>query len=90
MQAERKPRKSVQFEDSTIIVDSDGQVTEGGAMNGDKDSAASHATGTSASPHYNGGNGSNLQETGEDKEVEEVTDMFAGLAKKVRPCRISS
>ncbi|KAF2686219.1 hypothetical protein K458DRAFT_416524 [Lentithecium fluviatile CBS 122367] len=61
--AERKPRKSVQFEDSTIIVDSDGQVTEGGAMNGEKDSAASHAT-------------------GDDKEVEEMTDMFAGLAKK--------
>jgi translation initiation factor 2 subunit 2 len=81
MQAERKPRKSVQFEDSTTIVDSDGQVTEGGAMNGDKDSAASHATGTNA--HHAGSNNIDFLETGEDKEVDEVTDMFAGLAKKV-------
>lgn len=59
---ERKPRKSVQFENNTTVVDSDGQVIEGDAVNGEKDSAESHATG--------------------DKEVDEVTDMFAGLAKK--------
>ena len=63
MSTERKPRKSVAFEDNTTIVDSDGQVTESAPMNGDKDSAESHAA-------------------GEDKEVDEVTDMFAGLAKK--------
>lgn len=60
--AERKPRKSVQFENNTTVVDSDGQVTEGDAVNGEKDTAESHATG--------------------DKEVDEVTEMFAGLAKK--------
>lgn len=62
-------------------------------MNGDKESAASHAAGTfsshiaprahndpeniSADPHV----------TGEDKEVDEMTDMFAGLkkSKKKKP-----
>ncbi|KAF2635680.1 hypothetical protein P280DRAFT_473612 [Massarina eburnea CBS 473.64] len=61
--ADTKPRKSVAFEDSTTIVDSDGQVTESAGMNGDKASAESHAP-------------------GDDKEVDEVSDMFAGLAKK--------
>ncbi|KAK3197470.1 hypothetical protein GRF29_216g360693, partial [Pseudopithomyces chartarum] len=60
--AERKPRKSVAFEDNTTIVDSDGQVTESQPVNGDKESAASHTA-------------------GEDKEVDEVTDMFANLKK---------
>ncbi|KAJ4304493.1 translation initiation factor eIF-2 beta subunit [Kalmusia sp. IMI 367209] len=64
--AERKPRKSVAFEDNTTIVDSDGQVTESAPVTGDKETAASHAA-------------------GEDKDVEEVTDMFAGLAKKKKP-----
>ncbi|KAF2449814.1 hypothetical protein P171DRAFT_427966 [Karstenula rhodostoma CBS 690.94] len=61
--AERKPRKSVAFEDNPTIVDSDGQVTESTAMNGDKESATSHAA-------------------SDDKAVDEVTDMFAGLSKK--------
>ncbi|CAI6333820.1 unnamed protein product [Periconia digitata] len=59
--AERKPRKSVAFEDNTTIVDGDGQVMESAEMNGEKNSAESHSA---------------------DKEVDEVTDMFAGLAKK--------
>ncbi|KAL1600560.1 translation initiation factor eIF-2 beta subunit [Paraconiothyrium brasiliense] len=79
---ERKPRKSVAFEDNTIIVDSDGQVTESAAMNGDKESAASHAAGTSFESDDTADNGADAQIIGEDKEVDEVTDMFAGLAKK--------
>ncbi|KAF1958230.1 hypothetical protein CC80DRAFT_442035 [Byssothecium circinans] len=82
-ETERKPRKSVAFEESTIIVDSDGQVTESAAMNGEKNSAESHAAGTTTAPHnnYTGGNDADTQYTG-DKEVDEATDMFAGLAKK--------
>ena len=83
-QAERKPRKSVQFEDSTTIVDSEGQATEGGPTNGDKESAESHAPGTR--PHHTDTENTeaDVEETADDKEVDEVTDMFAGLAKKVR------
>lgn len=82
---DRKPRKSVAFEDSATIVDSDGQVTESTAMNGDKNSAESHASGTSPPLAQNPNkkhNSANILCIGEDKEVEEVTDMFAGLAKK--------
>ncbi|KAF2114621.1 domain found in IF2B/IF5-domain-containing protein [Lophiotrema nucula] len=64
---ERKPRKSVAFSEGATIVDSDGQVTESTEVNGRKNSAESHARGESE---------------GADKEVDEVTDMFAGLAKK--------
>jgi translation initiation factor 2 subunit 2 len=82
--AERKPRKSVAFEDTTTLVDSDGQVTESASMNGDKESAASHAAGTSLPPANSVNIDANAHMTGEDKdkEVDEVTDMFAGLAKK--------
>lgn len=85
--AERKPRKSVAFEDNTTIVDSDGQVTESAAMNGDKDSAASHTAGmlaTILAPRAldTANIGTDAQITGEDKDVDEVTDMLAGLAKK--------
>ncbi|KAF1971248.1 hypothetical protein BU23DRAFT_646789 [Bimuria novae-zelandiae CBS 107.79] len=86
--AERKPRKSVAFEDNTTIVDSDGQVTETAAMNGEKDSAASHTAGTSilpAMPQAHDGRANiaaDAQSTGEDKDVDEVTDMLAGLQKK--------
>lgn len=85
---ERKPRKSVAFEDNTTIVDSDGQVTESAPMNGDKDSAESHAAGmsilaTGCVAHNKPVNfGTDAPHLGEDKEVDEVTDMFAGLAKK--------
>jgi hypothetical protein len=82
-QAERKPRKSVQFEDSTTIVDVDGEATEGGPTNGDKDSAESHAPGTQSSHTTTASNGADSQAIDADKEVDEVTDMFAGLAKKV-------
>ena len=54
-------------------------------MNGDKDSAEGHAASAGKMDHI-------LEiyqsltsgATGDDKEVEEVTDMFADLAKKVR------
>ena len=42
---ERKPRKSVAFSEGTTIVDSNGDVTESGEVNGDKESAESHAAG---------------------------------------------
>lgn len=77
---ERKPRKSVAFSEGATIVDSDGQVTESTEVNGGKNSAESHATGMRACTEY-------CEEcaltrgTG-DKEVDEVTDMFANLAKK--------
>ncbi|MCJ1259272.1 hypothetical protein MMC24_007108 [Lignoscripta atroalba] len=66
--AERKPRKSVAFSEGTTIVDSNGDVSE---MNGttDKSTAESHST------HV-------PEETTSDKNVDEVTDMFKGLAKK--------
>ncbi|KAJ4350806.1 translation initiation factor eIF-2 beta subunit [Ascochyta clinopodiicola] len=67
--AERKPRKSVAFSEGTTIVDSDGQVTESKETNGGKSSAESHSTGSPAL-------------AGDDKDVEEVTEMFADLAKK--------
>ncbi|EGP92506.1 unnamed protein product [Zymoseptoria tritici ST99CH_1A5] len=66
--AELKPRKSVAFAEDQIVVDSDGNVTDAnGAHDGEKDSAASHSK-----------DGAN----GEDKQVDEMTAMFEGLAKK--------
>lgn len=82
---ERKPRKSVAFEDSTIVVDGDGQVTASSAVNGEKASAESHAAGRSLGQraHKIWGNiVADMRDTGDDKDVDEVTDMFAGLAKK--------
>ncbi|KAI5359564.1 Putative translation initiation factor IF2/IF5 domain-containing protein [Septoria linicola] len=61
-------RKSVAFADGQTIVDSEGNITHdtNGTHDGDKDSAATHS-----------------KENGEgDKEVDEVTAMFEGLAKK--------
>ncbi|KAF2628078.1 hypothetical protein BU25DRAFT_339737 [Macroventuria anomochaeta] len=79
--AERKPRKSVAFSEGTTIVDSDGQVTESKETNGGKPSAESHSTVPLADKHT-----SNVEltceVTGDDKDVEEVTEMFADLAKK--------
>jgi translation initiation factor 2 subunit 2 len=82
---ERKPRKSVAFSEGATIVDSNGDVTESKEMNGDKDSAETHSAGAGETVYImatekalTGGT------TGDDKEVEEVTDMFADLAKKVR------
>ena len=62
---DRKPRKSVAFAEGETIVDEDGAVKETNGLNGDKDSAESHA-----------------KENGENKEVDEMTAMFEGLAKK--------
>ncbi|KAK4539458.1 hypothetical protein LTR36_010935 [Oleoguttula mirabilis] len=68
---ERKPRKSVAFAEGQTIVDGNGDVTTetNGAHDGDKDSATSHAK-----PDDTADDG--------DKEVDEVTAMFDGLAKK--------
>ncbi|KAK5127181.1 hypothetical protein LTR85_008542 [Meristemomyces frigidus] len=64
---ERKPRKSVAFAEGQTIVDGNGDVTEtNGVHDGEKDSATSHAK----------------ADDGGDKEVDEVTAMFEGLAKK--------
>ncbi|MCJ1471438.1 hypothetical protein MMC13_000077 [Lambiella insularis] len=66
---ERKARKSVAFSEGTTIVDSNGDVTE---MNGtsDKTTAESHSTPPQESASVG------------DKDVDEVTDLFKGLAKK--------
>jgi len=65
---ERKARKSVAFSEGTTIMDSNGEVTE---MNGtsDKSTAQSHATSPPAV-------------IATDKDVDEVADLFKGLAKK--------
>ena len=88
---ERKPRKSVAFSEGATIVDSDGQVTESKEMNGGKSTAESHSgepsppTGQDTYTHNTEKQGLTRGVTdGADKEVEEVTDMFADLAKKVR------
>lgn len=83
--ADRKPRKSVAFSQGTTIVDSDGQVTESNEANGGKSSAESHSTARQDAHMRDTDLGLISGVTGDaDKEVEEVTDMFADLAKKVR------
>ncbi|MCJ1385863.1 hypothetical protein MMC17_008987 [Xylographa soralifera] len=66
---ERKARKSVAFSEGTTIVDSNGEITE---MNGtsDRTTAESHSTPPPADAST------------ADKDVDEVTDLFKGLAKK--------
>jgi len=66
---ERKARKSVAFSEGTTIVDSNGDITE---MNGtsDRTTAESHSTPAPADTSTT------------DKDVDEVTDLFKGLAKK--------
>jgi hypothetical protein len=88
---ERKPRKSVAFSEGATIVDIDGQVTESKEMNGGKSTAESHSgnvsppTGEDTWCEQNTGHGLTSGVADEaDKDVEEVTDMFADLAKKVR------
>ena len=58
-------------------------------MNGGKSSAESHASHEAPGEDACTYNTKNELTGGaaEDKEVEEVTDMFADLAKKVRPQR---
>ncbi|KAK5130282.1 hypothetical protein LTR08_002242 [Meristemomyces frigidus] len=71
---DRRPRKSVAFADGQTIVDSNGAVTEtNGVHDGEKDTAISHSQ-----PEADAENG----EAGADKEVDDVTAMFEGLAKK--------
>ncbi|KAF2030614.1 hypothetical protein EK21DRAFT_100297 [Setomelanomma holmii] len=86
---ERKPRKSVAFSEGATIVDSDGQVTESKEMNGGKSTADSHSGEPSTPPMgqdtytNDAEHGLTMGTTdGADKEVDEVTDMFADLAKK--------
>ncbi|KAJ4993817.1 domain found in IF2B/IF5 [Stagonosporopsis vannaccii] len=86
-EAERKPRKSVAFSEGTTIVDSDGQVTESKETNGSKSSAEKHSTGSPALEGNTPGRDTEDNRltsgvTGDDKDVEEVTEMFADLAKK--------
>nr|POE56269.1 putative eukaryotic translation initiation factor 2 subunit beta [Quercus suber] len=68
--SERKPRKSVAFAEGQTVVDANGNIKEDidGEHHGEKDSAASHSRPDG--------------EAGDDTAVDEVTDMFAGLAKK--------
>lgn len=79
-QAERKSRKSVAFSEGTTIVDGDGRVTES-EHGEDKVTAESHSTCESTSVRVLSG-GSLLIPAATDKEVDEVTDMFAGMNKK--------
>jgi translation initiation factor 2 subunit 2 len=55
-------------------------------MNGGKDSAEGHSSGGAGKTAHILAMDQSLTSgvTGDDKEVEEVTDMFADLAKKVR------
>jgi translation initiation factor 2 subunit 2 len=70
---ERKPRKSVAFADGETIVDGNGEVTEtNGVHTGRKNSAESHSLDTNG----------DAAPAGEDKQVDEMTAMFEGLAKK--------
>lgn len=71
---ERKPRKSVAFSEENTVVDSNGDVTEtngNGTHDGEKDSAESHSHGDAVEEKPEG-----------DKEVDEMSAMFEGLAKK--------
>jgi translation initiation factor 2 subunit 2 len=63
---ERKQRKSVAFAEGQTIVDENGGVTESTEPLGRKESAESHA----------------IDANGGDKQVDEMTAMFEGLAKK--------
>jgi translation initiation factor 2 subunit 2 len=54
-------------------------------MNGGKDSAEGHSSGGGKIAHILATDQPlTTMAVGDDKEVEEVTDMFADLAKKVR------
>ncbi|MCJ1393314.1 hypothetical protein MMC18_006186 [Xylographa bjoerkii] len=87
---ERKARKSVAFSEGTTIVDSNGDITE---MNGtsDRTTAESHSTRKFQDPTRtplaqwradweNTAPPTDTPTT--DKDVDEVTDLFKGLAKK--------
>ena len=67
---ERKPRKSVAFAEGETIVDENGEVTETQTLNGRKNSAESRSREPNGEP------------AGDDKQVDEMTAMFEGLAKK--------
>ncbi|KAK3709102.1 translation initiation factor eIF-2 beta subunit [Vermiconidia calcicola] len=70
---DRKPRKSVAFAEGQTIVDENGEVTESHEQMGRTNSAESHARDM---------NGENSTGGGGDKQVDEMTAMFEGLAKK--------
>lgn len=80
--AQRKSRKSVAFIDDTKIMDENGMVSDGQPVTDDRSTAEHH----SASGLIRTDKGKRITliiptET-EDKSVDEITDMFAGLAKK--------
>lgn len=88
---ERKPRKSVAFSEGTTIVDSNGEITEMNGQHGEGDSAEAHSRGTSKEfdyysarlPSVNGTKAKELLDTESgDKDVDEMSAMFEGLAKK--------
>jgi len=67
--SERKPRKSVVFSEGAVLIDSNGDVTETNGTH-ERSTAESHSiTESTESPAG-------------DAEVDEVTDLFKGLAKK--------
>jgi len=69
--ADLRPRKSVSFAEGQTIVDEHGDITEtNGIHDGEKDSAAAHSKPDES------------EDAGGDKQVDEVTAMFEGLAKK--------
>ncbi|MCJ1450899.1 hypothetical protein MMC28_001233 [Mycoblastus sanguinarius] len=76
MSATREPRKSVAFQESATMVDSNGEVTE---INGTSEKAS--AQGHSAvSPDHS---------ATKDAAVDEVTDLFKGLNKKKKSSKKS-
>lgn len=83
---ERKARKSVAFADGASVFDSNGEVSEVDGHN-DKSTAESHSS-TNELPSHHGNTYLTLSSESsdpastDDKEVDEVADLFKGLAKK--------
>lgn len=77
---ERKPRKSVVFSEENTIVDENG-VSKEPSHSEDKSTAESHST--RKAPHVQTDPASEANSSpAADKDIDEVTDMFAGMAKK--------
>lgn len=79
---ERKPRKSVAFSGDDTIMDENGEISEAPTnATDDKVTAEKHSSRTVLS-HIPGSRKLTVTTAPEDKAVDEVTDMFAGLNKK--------
>lgn len=74
---DRKARKSVAFSEDTTVMDTNGDAEA--APLGSKTTAESHSQ---CEPHFNRSSALLTSHVATDKAVDEVTDMFAGLAKK--------